>query len=550
MRDGRDSTPITRKDTTLIKRREVRRVKLDFSADAVTFTCAACLDTLVVERRLTMSAAPVEPTFTIEVDSEHKAKSLNIFSFNHPHHASFHMSWIGFFVSFVSTFAAAPMVAIIREDLEMTKPNLGDAGLAAVTGTIIARVIMGSVCDTVGPRYGLSIVLLLSAPFCFCMSYVTTASGFLICRLGIGLGLATFVACQFWMSCMFNGKCVGIANATAAGWGNLGGGVTQFLMPVIYQGMAVGTEGRIFSAWRWAYLVPGLFHTVAGVAVMFLGQDLPDGNYKLLHTSGQLEKKSAFTTQMLGIKNYRMWCMVATYGFCFGVELTMNNIVAGYLYDQFELDLVTAGILASCYGLMNIFARTIGGLVSDWSSVKYGMRGRLWTLWIFQTVEGVLCVFMALAKNSLSMTILFMVLFSICVQASEGASYGIVPFLTRRALGVASGYIGAGGNAGSTICMALFFKSASIETYDGIMYMGFTIIGVTLLVIPIHFPMWGSMFIPADPSVSEEDYYIKREFSEEEIKEGLAVPVKKFCENSYQERPPHLRPAATAEAKV
>ena len=67
--------------------------------------------------------------------SENKAKSLNIFSFNHPHHASFHMSWMGFFVSFVSTFAAAPMIAIIREDLELTKPNLGSAGLAAVTLT-------------------------------------------------------------------------------------------------------------------------------------------------------------------------------------------------------------------------------------------------------------------------------------------------------------------------------------------------------------------------------------------------------------------------------
>ena len=73
---------------------------------------------------------------------------------------------------------------------------------------------------------------------------------------------------------------------------------------------------------------------------------------------------------MLDVKTPHV-SMVATYGFCFGVELTMNNIVAGYLYDQFELDLVTAGILASCYGLMNIFARTIGGLVSDWSSVKY-----------------------------------------------------------------------------------------------------------------------------------------------------------------------------------
>jgi len=203
------------------------------------------------------------------------------------------MSWIGFFVSFVSTFAAAPMVAIIREDLELTKPDIGNAGLAAVTGTIFARVIMGSVCDLVGPRYGLSIVLLLSAPFCFCMSFVTTAAGFIICRMGIGLGLATFVACQFWMSCMFNGKCVGIANATAAGWGNLGGGVTQLLMPLVFRGMVEATEGRIFVAWRWAFLIPGLLHTFTGVAVMFLGQDLPDGNYKMLHTSGQLEKKSA-----------------------------------------------------------------------------------------------------------------------------------------------------------------------------------------------------------------------------------------------------------------
>merc|ERR1711990_115532 len=139
---------------------------------------------------------------------------------------------------------------------------------------------------------------------------------------------------------------------------------------------------------------------------------------------------------------------------------------------------------------------------------------------------------MGLAKDSLATTIMFMVFFSICVQASEGASYGIVPYITRRALGVVSGYIGAGGNAGSTICM------------------GFTIIGVTLLVIPIHFPMWGSMFFPGDPNVSEEDYYIAREFSEDEIKEGLALSVQKFCQNSYQERAPSMRPVESSEAKV
>ena len=153
---------------------------------------------------------------------------------------------------------------------------------------------------------------------------------------------------------------------------------------------------------------------------------------------------------------------------------------------------------------------------------------------------------MALVKDS---SFHHFVLFSIAVQASEVASYGIVPYITRRALGVASGYIGAGGNAGSTICMAAFFTSASIETYDGIMYMGFTIIAVTLLVVPIHFPMWGSMLFPGDPNVKEEDYYIKYDFTEEEIG-SLAVPVQKFCDNCHNERAPQHRDDATPTSKV
>jgi len=475
---------------------------------------------------------------------------LNIFSFDRPHHLSFHMSWLGFFISFVSTFAAAPMIPVIREDLGLTKPQLGNAGLAAVTGTIICRVLMGTVCDLIGPRLGLSVILLATAPFCFAMAMVQGFDGFLICRLGIGLGLATFVACQFWMSCMFNSKCVGLANATAAGWGNLGGGVTQFLMPGIYAICYSATNSRAFTAWRWAYIFPGMCHTVVGLMVMFLGQDLPDGNYKVLTTSGALEKKSSMKVNLIGMKNYRMWCMVATYGFCFGVELTMNNIVAGYLFDQFGVSLSVAGVLASCYGLMNLFARSVGGIISDWSSTRFGMRGRLWTLWFTQTLEGVLCIFMGLSKDNLGATIAFMVFFSICVQASEGASYGIVPFISRRALGVVSGFIGAGGNAGATISTALFFTKDSIETYEGLQYLGYTVIGVTALVIPIHFPMWGSMFFPASKTATEEDYYIHNEFTPEEIKAGLAAPVQKFCNNSRNERPVWKREQDAVEASA
>ena len=50
-----------------------------------------------------------------------------------------------------------------------------------------------------------------------------------------------------------------------------------------------------------------------------------------------------------------MWICFLNYGYSFGVELTVDNVIVSYLYDQFGLSLTTAGILGSIFGLMNIF---------------------------------------------------------------------------------------------------------------------------------------------------------------------------------------------------
>jgi len=486
------------------------------------------------------SETTADPSFDLPVDSEHKAKKIKILSIAQPHMRSFHLSWMSFFTAFLSTFAAAPMIPVVRDNLNLDKASLTNAGIAAVVGNIAARIIMGYVCDTYGPRFGHAVLMLGTSPAVYCMSLVTSPIGFIMSRFVIGFGLATFVATQFWSSSMFNGKVVGMANATTAGWGNLGGGVTQFVIPLIYS--AFQAYYPDFYAWRCAFFIPGTMHLIVGTAILLFSQDLPDGQYHELKKKGTLETNGAASAKN-GMLNYRTWMLTILYGLCFGVELTMNNIIVAYLFDQFDLPLRIAGILGACFGLMNIFARSLGGFTSDLGGNRFGMRGRLWAYWTVQTLEGVMCIAMGFLQYTLAGTLVTMVAFSIFVQMSEGAAYGVVPFVSKRSLGIVSGLVGAGGNAGSAILQALYFKGdvVDVPVYEGIRYMGYTITVLTLLVFTIHFPMWGSMLKgPAreqDGSLSktEEDYYFS-DYTAEEREAGKHLAAAKFAKESKIQR--------------
>jgi MFS transporter, NNP family, nitrate/nitrite transporter len=68
----------------------------------------------------------------------------------------------------------------------------------------------------------MAVTMLMCSIPTFGMALVHEASGYIASRFFIGLSLSVFVACQYWSSIMFSTNVVGVANAVAGGWGNLG----------------------------------------------------------------------------------------------------------------------------------------------------------------------------------------------------------------------------------------------------------------------------------------------------------------------------------------
>ncbi|KAL5723881.1 hypothetical protein ACHQM5_007220 [Ranunculus cassubicifolius] len=484
------------------------------------------------------------PRFALPVDSENKATQFRLISAAPPHMRAFYLSWTSFFACFVSTFAAPPLMPIIRDDLNLTSDDIGNAGIASVTGAVFARLAMGTACDIFGPRLASASLILITSPAVYFTATANSPVAFLLVRFFTGFSLSTFVSCQFWMSSMFSAPVVGLANGIAAGWGNLGGGATQLLMPLVYE-LILKLGVTSFTAWRVAFFIPALFQTFTAYAVLLLGQDLPEGNYQALQKSGEKTKDNLSKVINHGITNYRGWILALTYGYSFGVELTIDNIVAEYFYDRFDLKLHTAGIIAASFGLANIISRPLGGLISDIMAKKFGMRGRLWSLFLIQITAGLLCILLGRVA-SLEASVLVMVLFSLFVQASCGLTFGVVPFVSRRSLGVISGMTGAGGNVGAVLTQLIFFRGSRFSKETGITLMGIMIICCTLPLCLIYFPQWGGMACgpSTDGTATEEAYYLS-EWSDKEKERDLHQASLKFAENSRGERSRRARSTST-----
>jgi len=152
--------------------------------------------------------------------------------------------------------------------------------------------------------------------------------------------------------------------------------------------------------------------------------------------------------------------------------------------DYFSLGLATAGLMAASFGLMNLFARTLGGFFGDTFGSKWGLKGRM--MWLFMAL---FCAGIALMLFSqmrvLALALPILILFSLFVQMSEGATFSVVPFVNKKALGAVSGIVGAGGNAGAVAAGFLF--KGSLSWPNALLILGGLVTACSLLALLVRF---------------------------------------------------------------
>ena len=462
------------------------------------------------------------------MEVRNKATRIDLFSLKTPQMRAFHMSWFSFFLCFFAWFGIAPLMAVVRDELSLTKQQIGNTIIASVAITILARLFIGWLCDRIGPRLCYTFLLMFGSIPVMAIGLVGWIelpdflvymfeskkdwdyTVFLMFRLGIGVIGASFVITQYHTSVMFAPNVVGTANATSAGWGNLGGGVTQMIMPLVMAGF-VGLGYLDASAWRLSMVVAGAVCFITGIAYFFFTTDLPNGNFKELKASGELKQdetgKGSF---WLAARDYRVWALFFVYAACFGIELTINNIAAIYYMDNFDLGLKTAGLVAGLFGLMNIFARSLGGFISDRFVRTGGLKGRVRWLFIAILAEGFALIFFS-QMRVLSLAIPAMIVFSLFVQMSEGATYSIVPFINKKALGSVSGIVGAGGNMGA-VAAGFLMRAEDVTYQQALLILGFLVAAFSLFVLLVRFS-------PEDEKSAADEFNAAMARRREELKD-------------------------------
>jgi len=436
----------------------------------------------------------------------------DIFRFKNAEIKALHLTWIAFFISFYVWFNMAPLASSMLRSVDwLTRDDIRLFAIANVALTIPARIIVGMALDRFGPRRVFSVLLVIMSLPTFVFAFGDTREVLFVSRLVMSSIGASFVVGIHMTALWFRPRDIGFAEGFYAGWGNFGSAAAAITLPTIALTIYGGEDG-----WRWAIATSGVVMAAYGVFYWFAITDGPTADtHKKPRKASALEVSSwgelvllcIFIVPMVGILSslvYRIQLMGyidgmtaaacyfaiavvvtyqvvqairvnvpilrkgvpeddrypfksvaalnATYFANFGAELAVVSMLPMFFEETWGLTAAAAGLIAASFAFVNLFARPMGGLVSD----RFGNRRFVMLAYMFGIAIGFVLMGLLNSNWPLIIAIGFTIMCSFFVQGAEGATFGIIPSIKRRLTGQISGMAGAYGNVGAVFYLFVF----------------------------------------------------------------------------------------------
>jgi NNP family nitrate/nitrite transporter-like MFS transporter len=465
-----------------------------------------------------------------------KARSIPVFNPVNKYGRVFFFSYLGFFIAFWSWYAFPPLLSkSIKADMHLSQNEIANSNIIALTATLLVRFFAGPMCDHIGPRKTFAALLFAGAIPTALAGTAHNAMGLYFIRFFVGILGGTFVPCQVWTTGFFDRNVVGTANALVGGWGNSGGGITYFVMPVIYDSLKENQGLSSHVAWRVSFVIPFILITACATGLLLLTDDTPTGKWSdrgiivissapthesVVPAIGGLTDKPATTGSFSsdekkhdspsdvesartsddqardeiqhevivkpslkeGLKvmsSLQTLMLCASYFCSFGGELAINSILGAYYLKNFPyLGQTTSGRWAAMFGLLNIITRPLGGFMGDliYKWTNHSLWAKKFWIHFVGVMSGVfLIVIGKLDPKNLDEMIGLIAVMAIFLEAGNGANFALVPHIHPHANGILSGIVGATGNFGGVI-FAIIFRYHKTNYAQVLWIMGIIII--------------------------------------------------------------------------
>ena len=420
-----------------------------------------------------------------------------------------HMTWMAFFITFLVWFNHAPLLLAIQASFGLSDQQIKTLLILNVALTIPARIVVGMLVDSFGPRNVYSILLVITGFLCLFFSLATSFEMLALARFLLGFVGAGFVIGIRMISEWFPARQMGLAEGVYKGLGNIGSAAAAISLPTL--ALVIGGD----DGWRYATGLTGAIAFVYAFIYYFSVTDTPAGStYFKPNKSGGLEvtsKKDFVLYLLVNIPMYGALALLAwkvsslglisvttlhiidavlvavfvlqchkiyslnvqifskpvdklqqykfkqvailsiAYAVTFGSELAVVSMLPMFFQNTFAVPVALAGVFGACFAAVDIGSCPSGGWISD----KFGRKKSLVILLIGAAI-GFFVLSTITSDWPIALAVGAMMCSSFFLGSAAGCVFAVVPLIRRSLTGQIAGIVGAYGNIGAVVLLTVF----------------------------------------------------------------------------------------------